>query len=218
MKQSGYQRWCKRPLDILCAVCALVVFGWLYILLAVLVWADLGTPILFLQERPGKDERVFTLLKFRTMADRRDAQGNLLPDGERLTALGRFLRRTSLDELPQVWNILKGEMSVVGPRPLLVRYLPYYTDEERHRHDVRPGLTGLAQVSGRNDMSWEERFETDVRYVRRVTFWGDMCIVLRTVKNMFRAEKHVNAENVRVFGDFDEWRMVQGGAPFEKGD
>ena len=176
-----YERFFKRPVDILCALAAMIVFCWLYAIVAVLVRAKLGSPVIFSQERPGKDEKIFKLYKFRTMTDARDEKGELLPDDARLTKFGRLLRSTSLDELPEAVNILKGDMSVVGPRPLLVRYLPYYTEEERHRHDVRPGLTGLSQIEGRNFLRWEERFATDVEYVRHITFLGDATIVLQTV-------------------------------------
>ena len=153
-KDSFYCRYIKRILDICCALAAMIVFCWLYAIVAILVRVKLGSPVIFCQERPGKDEKIFKLYKFRSMTDERDENGDLLPDDVRLTKFGRFLRSTSLDELPEAWNILKGDMSVIGPRPLLVRYLPYYTEEERHRHDVRPGLSGLSQVSGRNFLRW----------------------------------------------------------------
>lgn len=176
-----YRKYVKRLLDILCALAAIVVFCWLYLLIAVLVRLKLGKPILFRQQRPGKDEKIFTLYKFRTMTDEKDENGELLPDTVRLTKFGKFLRSTSLDELPEAFNILKGDMSVVGPRPLLVEYLPYYTEEERHRHDMRPGLTGLAQVNGRNFVSWNERLAFDVQYINHITFFGDISIVIQTV-------------------------------------
>lgn len=180
-----YKKFFKRPIDILCALLAITVFSWLYIIVAILVRIKLGSPILFKQERPGKDGKIFMLYKFRTMTDAKDEDGNLLPDDVRLTKFGRLLRKTSLDELPEAFNILKGDMSVVGPRPLLVEYLPYYTEEERHRHDVRPGLTGLAQVNGRNTISWENRFAWDIEYVNGISFVGDLRIVFFTVKNVF---------------------------------
>lgn len=157
-----YERYIKRILDFLIALVFLVVFCWLYAILAVLVRVKLGSPVIFKQERPGKNAKIFRLYKFRTMTDERDAEGNLLPDDVRLTKFGRMLRSTSLDELPEVFNMLKGDMSLIGPRPLLVSYLPLYSEEQAHRHDVRPGLTGLAQVNGRNSCSWEEKFAYDV--------------------------------------------------------
>ena len=183
--KGPYERWFKRPVDILCALAAIVVFWWLYILVALLVRVKLGSPAIFCQERPGKDEKIFKLYKFRTMTDTRDENGELLPDDVRLTKFGKLLRSTSLDELPEAFNILKGDMSVVGPRPLLVEYLPYYTKEEQRRHEVRPGLTGLAQVSGRNSVAWSERFRIDVQYVDHISAIGDLKIVLRTAKKAF---------------------------------
>lgn len=180
-----YERWFKRPVDILCALAAIVVFWWLYILVAILVRVKLGSPVLFCQERPGKDEEIFKLYKFRTMTDARDENGELLPDEVRLTKFGKFLRSTSLDELPEAFNILKGDMSVVGPRPLLVEYLPYYTQEEQRRHEVRPGLTGLAQISGRNSVAWSDRFRIDVQYVDHISAMGDLNIILCTAKKAF---------------------------------
>lgn len=190
-----YERFFKRPIDILCALAALLVFGWLYILIAVLVRIKLGKPVLFTQDRPGKNERIFKLYKFRTMTDQRDRNGNLLPDDVRLTKFGRLLRSTSLDELPEAFNILKGDMSVVGPRPLLVEYLPYYTEEEHHRHDVRPGLTGLAQINGRNAGTWEQKFSYDLQYLDKCTLVGDVLIILKTVlKTVKRSDILVGSE------------------------
>lgn len=181
-KDGFYCRYAKRILDIICALAAMTVFCWLYALIAILVRVKLGSPVIFSQERPGKDEMIFKLYKFRTMKDLKDSCGMLLPDDERLTRFGRLLRTTSLDELPEAWNILKGDMSVVGPRPLLVEYLPYYTEEERHRHDIRPGLSGLAQINGRNIISWGERFLWDIKYVQEVSFFLDVGIVVRSVR------------------------------------
>jgi len=210
-KPAGvYERWFKRPLDIFCALAALIVFSWLYILIAVLVRIKLGSPVLFCQERPGRNERIFKLYKFRTMIDARDARGNLLPDEARLTRFGRFLRSTSLDELPEAWNILKGDMSVVGPRPLLVKYLPLYSDEQKHRHDVRPGLTGWAQVNGRNLLSWEDRFAYDVWYTRSVSFLLDVKIILRTVQ-CAAARTGVSSQKAATMEEFrgaKEWSNV----------
>lgn len=181
-KQGIYAKYIKRLLDIICALLAIIVFCWLYIIVAVLVWIKLGRPVLFKQARPGKDEKIFNMYKFRTMTDARDENGNLLPDSVRLTKFGRFLRSTSLDELPEAFNILKGDMSIVGPRPLMARYLPYYTEEEKKRHLVRPGLTGYAQVHGRNAVSWDERFKYDIEYVNNTTFITDLKILYETVK------------------------------------
>lgn len=185
-KQGVYARCIKRILDVLLSGCALLVLSPVLLIVAVLVRTKLGSPVIFCQERPGKDEKIFKMYKFRSMTDQRDESGELLPDEVRLTKFGRALRATSLDELPELWNIFKGDMSIVGPRPLLVRYLPYYTEEEHHRHDVRPGLTGLAQVSGRNFLRWEERFALDVAYSRHITFAGDARIILQTVKKVLR--------------------------------
>ncbi len=179
-----YKSCFKRLVDILCALAAIVVFSWLYIIVALLVRFNLGSPVIFKQPRPGKDGKIFMLYKFRTMTDERDENGELLPDSVRLTRFGKFLRGTSLDELPEVFNILFGSMSVVGPRPLAVIYLPYYTEDEFHRHDVRPGLTGLAQVNGRNAISWEERFAYDLEYVRNVSFMMDIKILFLTIKKV----------------------------------
>jgi len=164
---------------------ALICFGWLYILIAVLVRIKLGSPVIFKQERPGRDERIFTIYKFRTMADRRDENGGLLPDSERLTKFGRFLRSTSLDELPEAWNVLKGDMSVVGPRPLLAEYLPLYSEGQRRRHGVRPGVSGLSQISGRNSLNWEKKFEYDIQYIESIGFRTDLGIICMTVWKAF---------------------------------
>ncbi len=183
-----YEKYFKRPLDVVCALLAMVVFCWLYALVALLVRIKLGKPVLFTQMRPGKDEKIFKLYKFRTMTDERGANGELLPDEVRLTKFGKWLRATSLDELPEAFNILKGDMSVVGPRPLLVDYLAYYTEEERHRHDVRPGLTGLAQVHGRNAIGWKERFRFDVEYASHITLLFDIKVCLLTVKKVLSSQ------------------------------
>ncbi len=191
-----YRKYLKRILDIICALAAFTFFGWLYIILAILVRIKLGSPVLFTQERPGKDGKIFRLYKFRSMTDARDENGNLLPDEVRLTRFGKLLRATSLDELPEAFNILKGDMSVVGPRPLLVEYLPYYTEEERHRHDVRPGLTGWAQVNGRNSVDWDERFKIDVRYVKEMSFLLDLQIILKTVLKVIKQDNIALCSNV----------------------
>lgn len=183
-----YRKYIKRVLDICCAIAALAVFWWLYIIIAILVRIKLGSPVIFSQQRPGKDEKIFKLYKFRTMTDERDENGELLPDDLRLTRFGRLLRKTSLDELPEAFNILKGDMSVVGPRPLSVKYLEFYTPEEHHRHDVRPGLTGLAQINGRNALSWEEKFQYDILYTKNVNIIGDIKIILETVVKVLKCE------------------------------
>ncbi len=183
-----YRKYFKRVIDILCALSAIIVFSWLYIIVAILVRINLGSPIIFKQARPGKNEKIFNMYKFRTMTDKRDENGNLLPDDVRLTKFGRLLRKTSLDELPEAFNILKGDMSVVGPRPLLVEYLPYYTEEERHRHDVRPGLSGLAQVKGRNNLTWEEKFAFDIEYVNKITFINDIKIIYLSVLTALKSD------------------------------
>lgn len=175
-----YKSFFKRVLDIALSGVAIIVFSPLLFYIAYLVKTRLGSPVLFTQDRPGKNCKVFKLYKFRSMLDSKDDYGNLLSDDERLTDFGRWLRSTSLDELPELYNILKGDMSIIGPRPLLVEYLPYYTKEEIHRHDVRPGLSGLAQVNGRNNLTWEELFEWDLRYVNNITFLVDIKIVFLT--------------------------------------
>ena len=183
-----YNKYIKRILDILISLTFIVLFSWLYLILVILVRIKLGSPVLFCQERPGYNEKIFTLYKFRTMTDKRDEKGNLLPDSERLTKFGSVLRSTSLDELPEMFNILKGDMSLIGPRPLLVEYLPYYTEEERLRHSVRPGLTGLAQVSGRNYLAWDKRLARDVEYVNHISFIMDVRIIIKTIMVVFKKE------------------------------
>lgn len=179
-----YEKFIKRPLDCALATGALVLLSPVMGVTALAVRKNLGTPVLFLQERPGRGEKLFKLYKFRTMTDETDEEGNLLPDEERLTKFGQFLRSTSLDELPELINIIKGDMAIVGPRPLLVRYLPRYNEHQKRRHDVRPGLTGLAQVRGRNLVSWADKFELDVRYVDNISFLQDMKIIFDTVKTV----------------------------------
>ena len=183
-----YNKYIKRILDILISLTFIVLFSWLYLILVILVRIKLGSPVLFCQERPGYNEKIFRLYKFRTMTDKRDEKGNLLPDSERLTKFGSMLRSTSLDELPEMFNILKGDMSLIGPRPLLVEYLPYYTEEERLRHSVRPGLTGLAQVSGRNYLAWDKRLARDVEYVNHISFIMDVRIIIKTIMVVFKKE------------------------------
>jgi len=204
-----YERWFKRPVDVFCALAALLVFGWLYVIVAVLVRIKLGRPVLFCQDRPGKDEKIFKIYKFRTMTDARDENGDLLPDEVRLTKFGKFLRSTSLDELPEAFNILKGDMSVIGPRPQLVRDMVFMTPEQRQRHGVRPGLSGLAQVRGRNAISWEGKLATDLEYIQRITFWGDLKIVLLTVVKAFKRED-ISAEGMDTAEDFGDYLLRSG--------
>ena len=204
-KNGFYNRYVKRIIDIICALLAIMVFWWLYLIVAVLVRIKLGSPIIFKQERPGKidkktgKETIFNLYKFRTMTDKRDVEGNLPPDDVRLTKFGRILRSTSLDELPEAFNILKGDMSVIGPRPLLVEYLPYYTKEEHHRHDVRPGLSGWAQINGRNAIdSWEQRFQYDLEYVKNVSFAFDIKVVLKTIEKVLKRSDIQVGKQIKV--------------------
>lgn len=180
-----YEKYIKRLLDVVLSAFALIVLSPVIVVTAVLVRIKLGSPVVFCQERPGKDEKIFKLYKFRTMADYRDENGDLLSDEFRLTQFGKRLRSTSLDELPELWNILKGDMSIVGPRPLLIKYLPLYNAEQKKRHDVMPGLTGWAQANGRNALTWEERFKLDVYYVEHLSFWLDVKTILLTVKAVF---------------------------------
>ena len=183
-----YEKYFKRPIDLLCGLFAVALFWWLYLILIVLGAIFMRGNPFFFQERPGKDEKIFRLIKFRTMDNRKDKDGNLLPDEIRLNKYGRFLRSTSLDELPELINILKGDMSIIGPRPLLVRYLDRYNEEQHHRHDVRPGLTGYAQAHGRNGVSWEDKFAMDVWYTKHITFLGDVRIIWDTVMTVLKRE------------------------------
>lgn len=190
-----YEKYVKRPLDCFLSVIAFIVLSPLMLMLAVLVRIKLGSPVFFVQERPGKNEKIFKLYKFRTMTDAKDDNGNVLPDTARLTSFGKVLRMTSLDELPELLNIIKGDMAIIGPRPLLMEYLPYYTETERRRHDVRPGLSGLAQVNGRNFMPWDQRLAYDIQYVKKIKFLSDMKILFQTVlKVMKRADVAADTE------------------------
>ena len=195
-KAGFYEKFVKRFLDFSLSGMTLIILSPVLLVTAILVRVKLGSPVIFCQERPGKDEKIFRLHKFRSMSDARDETGELLPDEERLGKFGRILRATSLDELPELWDIFCGKMSLVGPRPLLVEYLPYYTEEERHRHDVRPGLTGLAQVNGRNTLTWEEKFSYDLAYVQRISFATDVSILLCTIgKVLNRTGVQVNTQS-----------------------
>ncbi len=222
---SVYEKYVKRMLDVACASGAIVGFGWLYGLVAVLVRVKLGKPVLFKQPRPGKidpktgKERIFQMYKFRTMSDARDENGELLPDDVRLGAFGKKLRATSLDELPEAFNILKGDMSVIGPRPQLVRDMVFMSDEARRRHTVRPGLSGLAQVKGRNAISWEDKFKWDLKYIEKVTFGQDLSVLLETVKQVFmRSDITESSEKIDVTDDYGDYLLKCGKVTREEYD
>ncbi len=200
--KGPYEAFFKRLIDIVLSLLVLILFGWLYLILAIIVRVNLGSPVIFTQERPGRNEKVFKLYKFRSMTDERDENGELLPNKVRLKKFGKILRSTSLDELPEFVNILKGDMSFVGPRPLLTGYLAQYNSFEKRRHEVRPGLTGLAQVHGRRDLSWKERFEKDVEYVDHVTFLMDLKIVLITVQKVFKREGTAHFQDIELIADY----------------
>lgn len=206
-----YEKYIKRPLDAFLATGALIVFSPVLLVIALLVKLKLGSPVIFTQERPGKDEKPFKLYKLRSMTDARNENGELLPDKERLTPFSCALRASSLDELISLINIVKGDLAIVGPRPLLVRYLPYYTEAERHRHDVRPGLTGLAQVSGRNFLKWDQRLAMDIEYVRKISFLSDLLIVFATVKKVFKSEDIAsNTDEVETYLDIERGLSLRG--------
>ena len=196
-----YRKYFKRPLDFILSLIAIIVLSPVFIIIAILVRIKLGSPVIFKQDRPGLNEKIFTMYKFRTMTDERDENGELLPDSKRLTKFGRMLRSTSLDELPELFNILKGDMSFVGPRPLLVEYLPLYNEQQRRRHEVRPGLTGYAQVNGRNAISWEEKFKYDLEYVEKISFLLDLKIFIITVLKVFKREG-INSETAATMEPF----------------
>ncbi len=193
-----YRKFFKRVLDLILSLCALIVLSPVLLTVTILVRLKLGSPVIFRQARPGRNERIFTLYKFRTMTDEKDASGELLPDEIRLTNFGRFLRSTSIDELPELWNIFRGDMSIVGPRPLLVQYLPLYNAEQKRRHLVRPGLTGWAQVNGRNAISWEEKFELDTFYVDRLSLFLDIKIIWLTIINVIKREGINSSESATM--------------------
>ena len=183
-----YRKFIKRFLDFVLSLIALIILSPIMLIIFILVRIKVGSPAIFKQKRPGKNEKIFTLYKFKTMSDEKDEKGNLLPDEKRLSKFGKILRSTSLDELPELINILKGDMSIVGPRPLLIQYLPLYNDEQKRRHEVRPGLTGLAQVNGRNNLDWDERFKEDVYYVEHISLWEDIKIIFKTIGKVLKRE------------------------------
>lgn len=209
MKKSTsiYERYIKRLLDIILSLSALILFSWLYLLVALLVRVKLGSPVIFSQLRPGKDEQIFKMYKFRTMTDERDEEGDLLPDEVRLTSFGKKLRATSLDELPELFNILKGDMSLVGPRPQLVRDMVFMTDKQRKRHSIRPGLSGLAQVNGRNNIDWDEKLNWDLTYLGEITFLGDVKIILQTVLKAFIKQEGISQEGMETAEDYGDYLL-----------
>lgn len=197
-----YRKYFKRLFDIVFSLTFILCFWWLYIIVALLVRVKLGSPVIFKQDRPGLDEKIFTMYKFRSMTDARDRDGNLLSDAERLPRFGKILRSTSLDEIPEMFNVLKGDMSIIGPRPLLIKYLPYYTQEERNRHKVRPGITGWAQVNGRNLLTWDKRLAKDIEYEREVSFYFDIKVIFLTLKKVIKKEDVVVINDLE-FKDLD---------------
>lgn len=215
-KCGYYELYIKRLMDIVCSVAAIVVFSWLYIIVAVLVRVKLGSPVLFKQPRPGKidprigQEKIFYMYKFRSMSDERDENGNLLSDEIRLGKFGKALRATSLDELPEVFNILRGEMTLVGPRPQLVRDMVFMTDEQRMRHTAKPGLSGLAQVNGRNDITWEEKLNLDLKYIKKVSFLGDVKIIFQTVMKAFVKREGITDGDMATAYDYGDWLLKKG--------
>lgn len=215
-RQKIYEKHIKRGFDIICSLLTIVCFGWLYILIALLVKIKLGSPVLFTQFRPGLidsktgKERIFKMYKFRSMTDERDKNGELLPDNIRLTSFGKTLRNSSLDELPEVFNILKGDMSVIGPRPQLVRDMVFMTDEQRKRHIVRPGLSGLAQINGRNDIDWEDKLNWDLKYIDKITFLGDLKIIFKTVTKAFVNQEGITERNMATAEDFGDYLLNKG--------
>lgn len=212
-KQCFYEKYIKRLIDIVCASVALIVFWWLYLIIAILVRINLGSPVIFKQPRPGKDEKIFYMYKFRSMTDARDENGNFLPDNVRLTKFGTALRATSMDELPEAFNILNGTMTLVGPRPQLIRDMTFMTPEQRQRHCVRPGLSGLAQTRGRNALEWDDKLATDLEYVQNITFLGDVKIVFDTVKQVFFKQKgqdDKSIDEVNITDDYGDYLLKKG--------
>lgn len=215
-KCGVYELYIKRLMDVACSVVAIIVFSWLYIIVAILVRMKLGAPVLFKQPRPGKidtktgREKIFNMYKFRTMTDERDENGNLLPDEARLGKFGKILRATSLDELPEVFNILKGDMSIIGPRPQLVRDMVFMSDEQRMRHTAKPGLSGLAQVNGRNDITWEEKLNWDLKYIEKVCFFGDVKIIFQTVMKAIVKQEGITDGDMATAYDYGDWLLKEG--------
>lgn len=208
-KRTFYDKYVKRSIDFILSLVAIIILSPILAITAILVALKLGRPIIFKQERPGMNEKIFTMYKFRTMTDERDKNGELLPDEVRLTNFGKKLRSTSIDELPELFNIFKGDMAIVGPRPQLVRDMVFMTDGQRLRHKIRPGLTGLAQVSGRNSITWEQRIEYDLQYINNITFWGDMKIILKTVIKVLKRSDTVHEGTVSDM-DFGDWLLSEG--------
>lgn len=211
-----YEKYIKRPQDFVFALIAMIVLSPVLLIIAILVRVKLGSPVLFTQVRPGRDEKIFKLYKFRTMTDKKDKNGNLLPDSIRLTSFGKKLRATSLDELPELFNILKGDMSVIGPRPFLVRDMVFMSDEIRMRHTARPGLSGLAQINGRNAITWEDKFKWDLEYINKISFINDLKILLATICKVFG--KRESSEELDVTDDYGDWLLKEGKVSFEKYD
>lgn len=214
-KCGFYELYIKRFMDIVCSLAAIIVFSWLYIIVAVLIRVKLGSPVLFKQPRPGKidsktgQEKIFYMYKFRSMSNERDQRGNLLPDEVRLGKFGKALRATSLDELPEAFNILKGDMSIIGPRPQLVRDMVFMTDEQRMRHTAKPGLSGLAQVNGRNDITWEEKLNWDLKYIENISFWGDLKLIFQTVMKAFVKQEGITNGDMATAYDYGDWLLKE---------
>lgn len=220
-KEGFYEKYIKRIMDICGALGAIAAFWWLYLTVAVLVKIKLGSPVLFIQKRPGKNEKIFKLYKFRTMTDECDCNGNLMPDEVRLTRFGRALRATSMDELPETFNILKGDMSIIGPRPQLVRDMTFMTPGQRKRHDVRPGLSGLAQTRGRNALAWDDKLSADLEYIENITFLGDIKIIIDTIKQVFlhrKGNEDSKADEIEITDDYGDYLLKQGRVTREEYD
>lgn len=216
--ETFYQRYGKRAIDLCLSLVLLILFWWVLAIVAILVRVKLGSPVLFKQPRPGKDERIFNLYKFRTMTDERDENGNLLPDEMRLTRFGKALRATSLDELPEVFNIVRGEMAIIGPRPQLVRDMVFMTPKQRKRHLVRPGLSGLAQVNGRNAIAWDDKLAYDLKYIERITFAGDVGIFFKTIAKAFVKQEGITEDGMATAADYGDYLLSEGRVTREEYD